>query len=148
MATRPDSERLALWHSFLSAHAAITSKLAADLVGERDITLPWFDALTVLAEAGGRLRMRELAERLAVNKSSLSRQIDRMEDEGLVARVEVADDARGQFAAITRDGRDLLRRATPFHLKGVQREFAQHLTDSDVVALQRVLTKLAPPDAV
>ena len=144
MATRPDPERLALWNAFLAAHASITAKLAADLQTERDMTLPWFDTLSALAEAGVRLRMRELAERLGVNKSSLSRQIDRMEDDGVVERVDVAGDARGHFATITRDGRDLLRRATPFHLKGVQREFAQHLTDSDVVALQRVLTKLVP----
>lgn len=145
MATRPDPERLAVWNAFLAAHANITTKLAADLLGERDITMAWFDTLTALAAAGGRLRMRELAERLGANKSSLSRQVDRMEEEGLLERLEVADDARGQLAVLTREGRDVLRRATPFQLKGVQREFAQHLTDSDVVALQRVLGKLVPP---
>jgi hypothetical protein len=43
---------------------------------------------------------------------------------------------------LTRDGRDTFRRAAPVHLRGIQREFARHLTDSDVVALQRVLAKL------
>jgi DNA-binding MarR family transcriptional regulator len=142
MATRPDPDRLALWRSFLEAHAAITTKLAAELQAERQLPLAWFDVLTRLGEAGGRLRMRELAVAVSANKSSLSRQVDRMEAEGLVRREDVADDGRGQFAVLTKAGRELLRRSTPLHQRGVQREFAQHLTDTDVAAMQRALAKL------
>ena len=39
-----------------------------------------------------------------------------------------------------------LRRAAPTHLRGVQEHFAQYLTESDVVALQRVFGKLAGPE--
>jgi hypothetical protein len=40
----------------------------------------------------------------------------------------------------------VLRRAAPTHLRGIQEHFAQHLTDSDVVALQRVFAKLPGTD--
>jgi DNA-binding MarR family transcriptional regulator len=141
--SRPDPERLAVWRSFLEAHAAITQTLAAELEVERALPLGWYDALLALHEAGGRLRMNELAGRLIVNKSSLSRLIDRMAAAGYVEREPCREDGRGQYAVLTREGRDTLRRAAPTHLRGVQQHFAQYLTDSDVVALARVLGKLA-----
>jgi DNA-binding MarR family transcriptional regulator len=140
--TRPDAERLAVWRSFLEAHAAITAKLAAELAAQRSLLLNWYEILLRLSEAGGRLRMQELAATLLVNKSSLTRQIDRLEEEGLVKRERDVNDGRGQYAVITSKGRDELRRAAPVHLRGVQRHFAAHLTDSDVVALARAFAKL------
>jgi DNA-binding MarR family transcriptional regulator len=133
---------LAVWRSFLEAHATITRTLAEELEGERQLPLAWYDVLVQLSEAGGRLRMQELANRLLVNKSSLTRLIDRLEGAGLVARQPCAEDGRGWYAVLTREGRDALRRAAPTHLRGVQEHFAQFLTDSDVVALQRVFAKL------
>jgi DNA-binding MarR family transcriptional regulator len=87
--------------------------------------------------------MQELAGRLLVNKSSLTRLIDRMTEAGYVDREPCLEDGRGQYAVLTRDGRETLRRSAPTHLRGVQEHFAQYLTDSDVVALARVFGKLA-----
>jgi DNA-binding MarR family transcriptional regulator len=141
--SRPDPERLAVWRSFLEAHASITRTLADELDNERDLPLNWYDVLLTLHEAGGRLRMQELAGRLVVNKSSLTRVIDRMVEAGYVDREACVEDGRGQYAVLTREGRETLRRAAPTHLRGVQQHFAQYLTDSDVVALQRVFSKLS-----
>ena len=44
----------------------------------------WYDVLLQLHEAGGRLRMQELADRVLLHKSSISRLVDRMEAAGLV----------------------------------------------------------------
>lgn len=141
-AGRPDADRLAVWRSFLTAHHSITRELERELRLERSLPLNWYEVLLVLQEAKGRLRMHELAERMVVNKSSLTRLIDRMEQEGLVARESCPDDGRGWFAVITPDGRDLLRRAAPTHLRGIQEHFARHLSDADVAALARALAKL------
>jgi DNA-binding MarR family transcriptional regulator len=137
---------LAVWRSFLEAHAAITRTLATELDVERGLPLNWYDVLLVLYEADGRLRMQELAGRLVVNKSSLSRVIDRMADAGFVEREPCLEDGRGQYAVLTREGRETLRKAAPTHLRGVQEHFAQYLTDSDVLALQRVFGKLVGSD--
>ena len=139
---QPDPDRLAIWRAFLDAHANIVQTLEQELLTERDLPLSWYDVLVQLSEAGGRLRMAELSERLLVNKSSLSRLCDRMEAAGLVQRETVPEDARGVYAALTKDGRDVLRRATPIHLRGVYDHFATYLTESDVTALQRVFAKL------
>ncbi len=131
-----------MWRALLEAHATITQKLAAELEAERDLPLSWYEVLLQLNEAGGRLRMAELSGRMIIHKSSLTRLVDRMEDAGLVVREPCVTDGRGHFAVLTRDGREMFRRAAPVHLRGVQREFARHLTETDLIALQRILAKL------
>jgi len=142
MAVRPDPERLGVWRDFLEAHAAIEAELERELQEQRQLPLAWYDVLVQLQEAGGRRRMQELAGVLLVHKSSLTRLVDRMEAAGLVTRVRCEDDARGMWAELTREGKEVLRHAAPAHLRGVQRHFAAHLTDTDVTSLQRVLSKL------
>ena len=142
MPARPDAERLAVWRSFLESHAALTRLLERELEEERGLPLTWYDVLVQLQEAGGRLRMQELAERVLLHKSSVTRVVDRMEESGLVERVACETDGRSRYAVLTADGRQTLRWAAPVHLRGVQRHFAGNLTDSDVVALARVFAKL------
>ena len=44
---------------------------------------------------------------------------------------------------LTRDGRSFWRDANVIYRRSVQRNFAQVVTESDIVALQRLLSKLA-----
>ena len=143
---RPDPERLAAWRAFLTVHARVTTRLGAELQAERGLPLSWYEVLLALSEAGGRLRMSELADRLVVHRSSLTRLCDRMVEAGYVTREPVAEDARGAYAAITREGREVFRRAVPAHLRGVQRHFTGRLSDADVAALGRIMAKLDPSD--
>lgn len=147
MPARPDAERLAVWRQFLEAHATITTELARELEAERQLPLGWYDVLVQLQEHGGALRMQELARACLVNKSSLTRLVERMEAAGLVERTACEEDRRGTRAVLTAEGRATLRHASPVHLRGVQRSFAAHLTDSDVTALARAFAKLVPRNA-
>lgn len=144
MSRRPDPERLAVWRAFLVAHATITDVLAHELEAERGLPLTWYDVLVQLHEHGGRLRMQELARACLINKSSLTRLVERMEHAGLVAREPCEEDKRGTVAVLTPEGRATLRHASPVHLRGIQQHFAAHLTDTDVTALARVFGKLIP----
>jgi DNA-binding MarR family transcriptional regulator len=139
---RPDPEQLAAWRQFLVAHSTIVRRLERELLEQRDMPLGWYDVLLQLQEAGGRLRMQQLAEHLLINKSSLSRVCDRMEEMGFIERRTASEDLRGVLAVITREGRDALRQAAPVHLRGVYFHFARHLSEADVASLQRVLAKL------
>ena len=86
---------------------------------ERSLSLTWYDVLFQLSQAGGRLRMQELAARLLIPRSSLTRQIDRMEAAGLVEREPTDEDGRGTLAVLTSEGRLTLAasgtRAPPRH---------------------------------
>ena len=84
--TLPDYERLDVWRSFLTAHAAMSKMLSRALEEENNLQLPWFEVLDALASAEeGSMRFNDLAEKVMAHPSSLSRQIDRMEEKKLVA---------------------------------------------------------------
>ncbi len=148
VASRPDPDRLAVWRQFLTAHSVIVGALAHELEADpRGMPLTWYDVCVQLSEAGGRLRMSELAGRALLDKSSLTRVVDRMCAAGLVVREPDPEDGRGVVAVLTPEGRARFRAAAAVHLRGVQRRFARHLTDTDVAALARAFGKLVADDA-
>jgi DNA-binding MarR family transcriptional regulator len=137
--TRHDS-RLAAWTTFLRAHARVVRELERELQTDQDLALTDYDVLVQLAAAPERrLRMSDLADRLLLSRSGVTRLVDRLVADGLVERVVCEDDRRGQWAALTDAGRDRLRRAAPTHLRGVATHFLDRLSADDLASLQRML---------
>ena len=132
------------WHAFLEAHAVVTRRLEAELAAQTNLPLAHYDVLVQLALAPeGRLRMHELAERVLLSRSGVTRLVDRLEAEGLVRRATCASDARGAFAALSDAGMARLRDATPFHLDGVRRHFTDLLRPAELEQLAALLERLA-----
>lgn len=142
---RLDAERIALFRNLCVATQAMQRQIDADLVDEFGISLAWFEVMVALQRAGGSLRVSELCAELDEVPSSLSRRLDRMEEQGHVARDTSPSptDRRAVSVQLTRDGRSFWRDANVIYRRSVQRNFAQVVTDSDIVALQRLLSKLA-----
>ncbi len=137
-------EEMRAWRAFLEAHAVVTRRLEAELAAQVDLPLAHYDVLVQLAYAPERrLRMHELAERVLLSRSGVTRLVDRLEAEGLVRRATCASDARGAFAALTDSGLARLRSATPVHLGGVRRHFADLLSPAELDQLATLLTRLA-----
>ncbi|WP_241672341.1 MarR family transcriptional regulator [Streptomyces sp. IB2014 016-6] len=97
---------------------------------------------TILAELtrvpGGQLRMLEFARTLGWEKSRLSHQLTRMAKRGLVERTECADDRRGAYVAVTREGREAITAAAPRHVDDVRRLFIDHLTPGQITLLAEI----------
>ena len=87
--------------------------------------------------------MNELAERILYSKSGFTRVIDRMEEAGLVRRPRPEHDRRTILILLTDKGTETLERARRHHRDGIQRHFAQHLTNADIKALTRALEKIS-----
>ncbi len=142
--------RLRAWRGFIEAHAHVLGHLSRELDEEEALPLTWYDVLVQLSEAEAhRLRMHDLAARVLVSQSGLTRLVDRMEDAGLVERVRCAEDGRGLNAQLTPAGLETLRRTYPTHLRGVRTWFADLLTDEEAdvlaVALDRIAQHARPP---
>jgi len=141
---RPDDWRVGVWRTFLRAHATVMGQLERELADRADLSLPWYDVLLQLVEAPGRrLRMAELADRVLLSRSGLTRLVDRLQAEGLVRREPSPDDARGTFTILTDAGYRRLRGAAPAHLNGVQAHWIGHFSDDELRELGSLLGRVA-----
>ena len=95
--------------------------------------------------------MQELSESVLLSQSGVSRLVDRMEGAGLVERTSCDTDGRGTFAQLTADGRDVLRKAAPTHLRGIDQHFLSQLGPKEIAvlrkALQRVIAANSPEES-
>lgn len=147
MDTDSFARRLDAWMSLLRTQSRLLDLLEADLKRRVGITMPRFDVLVQLDRNGGSLRFQRLADAILLSRSGLSRLVDRMQRDGLVARQEHPEDARGQVISLTPLGRKVLGKARAVHHANVQRWFMDQVGDAEAevitVALRRV--RLALP---
>ncbi|MEU3280513.1 MarR family winged helix-turn-helix transcriptional regulator [Streptomyces antibioticus] len=99
------------WRDMLALHARTHCELDRAL-GRHGLCASDFEVLDVLAESGvpGAVcsyRVQEIAERVHLSQSALSRLIARLEKDGLVERGMCAEDRRGVRVALTGKGRAL-----------------------------------------
>jgi DNA-binding MarR family transcriptional regulator len=145
------AEELGAWRGMLRVHTALVKALDAELAAAHDLPLSSYDVLVTLASAPGRRRrMSELADSVLLSRSGMTRLVDRLERDGLLARDHCTDDGRGCFAVLTDKGADVLRRARPTHLAGVRERFLSHFSEDELRMLascwERVLPGAASAD--
>ena len=92
------------WQALLHAHERIVTRLDAELRAEHGLGLSEYDV------------------------SGLTRVVDRLERDALVARRRDSADARVVFAELTEHGRQRLRAAARTHLRGIREHFTGRLT--------------------
>ncbi|GAT69725.1 marR family transcriptional regulator [Planomonospora sphaerica] len=137
------SEELEVWRMLQRAQVRITRLLEADLMVAHDLALASYDVLNQLAESPGRrLRMNDLAERVLLSRSGLTRLIDRLQRDGLVEREACASDARGLFAVLTDAGADRLAEAAPTYLRGIRSRFLDVFDEDELRQCAAMLNKL------
>ena len=123
-----DDEQLALWRSFLNAHARVTRAIGRDLAEAGLPDLGWYDLLWTLYRQPGRsLRVRQLADEVVLSPTAMSRFVDRVEAAGCVRREPDPDDRRATQVTLTDDGVELLRKMWPVYAAGIERHFAVEL---------------------
>ncbi len=139
---------MAAWHALLVVHHRLTGVMDQELRDADGLRLDWYDVLVQLSEAGGRLRMSELADATLFSRTDCTRIVDRMQNAGYVERRPAEEDGRGVYAVLTPSGRSMLRRASATHMASIRRRFAEHLdrreAESMAAALERVI--LANPN--
>jgi DNA-binding MarR family transcriptional regulator len=144
-ATLLSRDELAAWRGLLRIHAGMTKALDAELVREHRLPLSSYEVLLFLADSPrGRMRMSELAERVLLSRSGLTRLVDRMERDGLLRRERCEEDQRGWFAEITEEGRALFARARKTHLDGVRERFLNRLSREEQRTLAALWEKVSP----
>jgi DNA-binding MarR family transcriptional regulator len=128
------------------AHARMMQKLGRELDEAGKIPLDTYDILVQLAENGGRVRLRDLVNKVVLSQPGLSRKVARLEEEGLLERLPDPQDGRGVLVRMTRSGRAALRTAAVVHIAGIEREFTSRLTEDEAATLAQVFSRLLAED--
>jgi DNA-binding MarR family transcriptional regulator len=138
-----ENSTLNAWRLFITAHAKLIDKIDSQLAAANQISLSWYDVLIELYEAPEhRLRMHELAEKVVLSRSGLTRLVDRLEKEGFIQRELDPNDRRGFYAIITDKGIEALRAAWPVYAEGISQFFAQHLDDNEAKVLATIFSRM------
>lgn len=117
--------------------------MSAQLVAEHGLTINDYEALLHLSRAEeGRMRRVDLAGRLILTASGVTRLLDGLEAAGLVERASCASDRRVAYAVLTETGRTKLQEASVSHLAGVRAFFEERYTGQELEQLARLLGRL------
>jgi DNA-binding MarR family transcriptional regulator len=124
------------WQNYLDSATRIYATLNRGLVEKHHLTLNDVRLLDILDKsANSSARMGDLAEGLVSLPSRVTRQMRRLESQGLVRRFASPDDGRGVLASITEDGRAALGQAMVTYGQGIRTHFLRQLTRPQMTAL-------------
>jgi DNA-binding MarR family transcriptional regulator len=128
------------WDRVVTLHGRVEREIAKAMQRRHGVGLSEFRALRMLATApDGELRMQDLADRLGLDQSSVSRLAARLDTAGLTRRDLCPDDRRGVYTVITSAGRALHDTASPTYREelvlALERAAAEPRTGALVAAL-------------
>src|SRR5690349_13308353 len=137
---QPD-EMLA-WRSYVETNADLMAALERDLAST-GLDLGDYQVLVFLSETSARtLRMCDLAGRLQLSPSGLTRRLDGLVRAGLVERRGSDTDRRVMLAALTPKGLRVLEESAPIHVASVRRRMIDLLDDEELQVIATVFQKI------
>lgn len=136
------------WRAFLTAHAQVVKRIDAELVRQGAVPLEWYDVLLALKEAPEeRLRLSDLARKVLLSRSGLTRLLDRLGQAGLIVRESAPEDGRGVYAILRPEGTAALRKAWPLYAAGISQHFLQHIRLNESPAIRAALERIVEATA-
>ncbi|MBW4490500.1 MAG: MarR family transcriptional regulator [Trichocoleus desertorum ATA4-8-CV12] len=140
MSTPPklDNLRNSLWRLFLTAHVKLLDRLEEKMAEAGLPSVEWYDVIYTLKEAPEhRLRLSELADRVLLSRSNLTRLVDRLEKAGLLRRQPCPSDRRGTFAVLTEAGLAMQQKMWPIYAEGIAEYFGAYMDDETATAMKQ-----------
>ena len=124
-------------------HSAVTRALNTKLVADHGLTINDYEALLHLARAEDRrMRRVDLAERLILTASGVTRLLDGLEEAGYVDRASCASDRRVTYAVLTESGLAKLREASTSHVADIREIFETRFNAEELDQLVALLERL------
>ena len=144
--TKLSETELRAWQALLHAHHDVIRRLEEELHREHGLSMAEYDVLLRLARAPDHaLRMTELADRVMLSPSGLTRAVDRLVNEGLVQRERFDGDGRVMLARPTDKGQRVLRHAARTHLRGIRDYFTGRLSEAQLRNVASALERITGP---
>ena len=135
-------EEMLAWRSYVETNADLMAALERDLA-TTGLNLGDYQVLVFLSESPERaLRMCDLAGRLQLSPSGLTRRLDGLVRSGLVERRGSDSDRRVMLAALTPKGVRLLEESAPTHVASVRRRMIDLLDADELEVIATVFQKI------
>ncbi|XHM78851.1 MarR family winged helix-turn-helix transcriptional regulator [Mesorhizobium sp. ANAO-SY3R2] len=142
----PGPETINAWARLVRVSRQLVDAVEEQLKAAGLPALAWYDVLHELAEAGeGGLRPFQLTERILLQQYNVSRLLARLEANGLIEKLMVESDGRGQTVRITPAGREMRRRIWAVYGLAIASLFEDKLSEDEVGMLTAILGKLRAP---
>lgn len=134
---------LQAWARLMRAQATTKRELAAQLQEQHDLSMSAYEALYVLSRADGRrLKRVDLADRLVLTPSGVTRLLEGLEAAGLIEKVACETDLRVSYAQLTDDGLEKLAQASCGHTGSIRTLFEERFDAAEIEQLAVLLGKL------
>jgi DNA-binding MarR family transcriptional regulator len=131
------------WARLMRAQATTKRELATQLQAQHGLTMTAYEALYVLARADDRrLKRVDLAHRLVLTPSGVTRLLEGLEADGLVERTSCETDLRVSYAQLTDAGADKLEQASCGHSGSVRAIFEERFDPDEIELLAELLGRL------
>jgi DNA-binding MarR family transcriptional regulator len=127
----------------MRAHSTLWRELSARLVTDHGLTINDYEALLHLSHAEDRsLRRVDLAERLMLTPSGVTRLLDGLERDGWVKKGQCDSDARVTYAVLTDEGSERLESAGRTHIAQIREIFEERFAADELETLADLLGRL------
>jgi len=131
------------WRGFITTSTDLVNLIAKDLA-PYGLDGGDYQLLAMLSEAPDqKLKMCDLAERLRLSRSGLTRRIDGVLKAKYVSQVRDNQDGRVVFAHLTKKGFDLIKKVAPHHLESVRSRMIDLLSPAEIRAFGSGFEKIA-----
>ena len=138
-----NDDELAAWHGMLILYSRIMRDSDRGLLVSQGLSVREFDVLITLFNAPDRrLRMTELAQRVMLSPSGLTRLVERLERAHLVERQHDTMDARSFRAVLTDQGLQRLDEARTTHNAVIRGHFTDRLSVEELRELGAIWGKV------
>ena len=142
----PSPEAVKAWARLMRVSRQLIESAEETLKAGGLPPLAWYDVLHELAEAGeGGLRPFQLIERTLFAQYNISRLLARLEADGLVEKLPVADDGRGQTIRITARGRETRRDMWAVYGRSITELVGDKLSAEELTMVSALLGRLRHP---
>ena len=138
-----NSVEMKAWRGFVNTSSDLLNLIARDLE-PFGIDGGDYQLLAMLSEAPDqKLKMCELAERLRLSRSGLTRRIDGVLKAKYVAQARDNKDGRVVFAHLTKKGFDFIKKVAPHHLESVRHRMIDLLSVAELKAFGSGFEKIS-----
>ncbi len=138
-----NSAEMKAWLGFVSASSNLLNLIARDLE-PFGIDGGDYQLLAMLSEAPDqKLKMCDLAERLRLSRSGLTRRMDGVLKAKYVSQVRDNQDGRVIFAHLTKKGFDFIKKVAPHHLESVRSRMIDLLSPTEIHAFGSGFEKIS-----